>query len=188
MIYKPSEDSYLMQRILKEQIPSLLKKNPDLKFLEIGAGSGIHLETAKQLGVKRISSSDIDSKAVDHCNLLGFTCIQSDLFQNIDGKFNLIIFNPPYLPHDPREPKDSQLQTTAGKKQNEIILRFLKTAKDYLEQDGKIFLITSSLSSEINFQELGYIEKEIGCEKLFFERLCLYELVRKTFSTSNSAN
>ena len=176
MIYAPSEDSYLMQRILKEQLPNLLAQNPNLKFLEIGAGSGIHLETAKQLGVKNISSSDIDSKAVDHCNLLGFKCIQSDLFQNIQGKFHLIIFNPPYLPDDSREPHDSKLQTTAGKKGTEIILRFLKQAKNYLEPNAKIFLITSSLSDKINFSELGYHEKEIGCEKLFFERLCLYEL------------
>lgn len=176
MIYQPSEDSYLMQRILKEQLPNLLVQNPDLKFLEIGAGSGIHLETAKQLGVKHISSSDIDPKAVDHCNLLGFTCIQSDLFQNIQGKFNLIIFNPPYLPDDSREPNDSKFQTTAGKKGTEIIQRFLKQARDYLEPNAKIFLITSSLSDKINFSELGYQEKEIGCERLFFEQLCLWEL------------
>ncbi|MEK6827597.1 MAG: hypothetical protein AABX99_03895, partial [Nanoarchaeota archaeon] len=70
MIYQPAEDSYLMSRILKEQIPNLLKENPDLSFLEIGAGSGIHLETAKSLGIKKenIFSSDIDKKSVSHCN------------------------------------------------------------------------------------------------------------------------
>ncbi len=177
-IYQPKEDSFLMSRILKEKIPKMLKENSNLKFLEIGAGSGIHLETAKNLGIKKenISSSDINPKAVEHCNLLGFNCIHSDLFEKIKGKFNLIIFNPPYLPEDSQEPKDSKLATTGGKKGNEIILKFLQQAKNYLEKKGKIFLITSSLSEDIDFEKLGYKAKEIGCEKLFFERLCILEL------------
>ena len=177
-LYKPAEDSYLMTRILKEQLPELLKENSDLKFLEIGAGTGIHLETAHSLGIKKenIFAVDIDNQSVSHCNLLGFNCIYSDLFENVNEKFDLIIFNPPYLPEDKNEPKDSQIQTTAGKKGNEIILRFLKDAKDYLRENGKIFLITSSLSEDIDFKGLGYEEREIGCENLFFERLCIWEL------------
>jgi release factor glutamine methyltransferase len=178
MIYQPSEDSYLMSRILKERLPDLLKENSNLKFLEIGAGSGIHLETAKSLGIKKenIFSSDIDKKTVSHCNLLGFNCIHSDLFENIYGKYNLIIFNPPYLPEDSREPKSSRLATTGGKKGNEIILKFLKQAKNFLSEKGKIFLITSSLAENVDFKKLDYKSKEIGCEKLFFERLCIWEL------------
>jgi release factor glutamine methyltransferase len=179
-IYQPAEDSYLMSRILKEQIPSLLEKTPNLKFLEIGVGSGIHLQTLSSLGVKseNISSSDINKDSVNHCNLLGFNCIYSDLFENFseNEKFDIIVFNPPYLPEDSNEPIDSRINTTAGKKGNEIILRFLKQAKDYLNKDGRIFLITSSLSEDVDFKELGYKEKELGCEKLFFERLCIWEL------------
>lgn len=177
-IYKPTEDSFLMSEILKEQVPNLIKKNPTLKFLEIGAGSGINLEVAKKLGVKNknIFSSDINLKSVNHCNLLGFNCIQSDLFEKIKGKFDLIIFNPPYLPEDSREPIDSKLATTGGKKGNEIILRFLQQAKNHLEKNGKIFLITSSLAEDIDFEKLGYNAKEIGCERLFMERLCIWEL------------
>jgi len=177
-IYQPAEDSYLMSRILKEQIPSLLEKNSNIKFLEIGAGSGINLETAFNCGIKKenIFSSDINKNSVNHCNLLGFNCIYSNLFENIKGKYNIIIFNPPYLPKDSREPNDSRFTTTAGKKGNEIIIRFLKEAKNHIEKDGKIFLITSSLSKDVNFGKLGYKAKEIGCEKLFFERLCIWEL------------
>jgi hypothetical protein len=69
-IYQPAEDSYLMSRILKEQIPNLLEANPNLKFLEIGAGSGIHLETVYNLGIGKdnIFSSDINKNSVSHCN------------------------------------------------------------------------------------------------------------------------
>ena len=169
----------MMSRILKENLPLLLKQNPNLKFLEIGAGSGVHLETAKSSGIKHenIFSSDIDKKSVSHCSILGFNCIHSDLFEKIPKiKFNLIIFNPPYLPEDSREPENSKRATTGGKKGNEIILKFLHQAKNYLEKHGKIFLITSSLSENIDFDSLGYNAKEIGCEKLFFERLCVWEI------------
>ena len=83
-IYSPSEDSYLMSRILKEKIPEFLRKNPNLKFLEMGAGNGTHLQTALQTGIKNenIFSSDIDSKSVSYCSLLGFNCVHSDLFEN----------------------------------------------------------------------------------------------------------
>lgn len=177
-VYQPAEDSYLMSRILKEQLPHLIKQNPNLRFLEIGAGSGVHLETAFNSGIKKenIFSSDIDKKSVYHCNLLGFNCIHSDLFEKIKDKYDLIIFNPPYLPEDAREPRSSQTATTGGKRGNEIILRFLQSAKSHLNNNGKIFLITSSLTPDIDFKQLGYNAKEIGCEKLFFERLCIWEL------------
>jgi release factor glutamine methyltransferase len=177
-IYQPSEDSFLMSNILRENLPSLLEKNPNLKFLEIGTGSGIHLQTALSSGVKKenISSSDINKNSVSHCSSLGFNCIYSDLFENIKDKYDIIIFNPPYLPEDKKEPKQSQLSTTGGKKGSEIILRFLQHAKDYLNKEGKIFLITSSLAEDVDFEELGYSAKEIGCERLFFERLCIWEL------------
>ena len=179
MIYQPAEDSYLLTNILKKELLKLIKKNSDLRFLEIGAGSGIHLSTAEKAGVKRenIFSSDIDQNSVNHCNSLGYNCIKSDLFENINKKYNLIIFNPPYLPEDTKEPVDSKTATTGGKKGDEIIIKFLKQAKDYLNKNGKIFLLTSSLTPKIDFDKLGYKSKELGCEKLFQERLWVWELV-----------
>ena len=178
-IYEPNEDSFLMSENLKKEFPKILKKNPKLKFLEIGSGSGINLKTALGLGIKKqnIFSSDINKNAVNHCKKLGFNCIYSNLFEKIPKqKFDIIIFNPPYLPEDKNEKEDSKLITTGGKKGNELSIKFLKKAKDCLEKNTKIFLITSSLSKEINFKDLGYIEKEIGNKKLFFEKLILWEL------------
>jgi len=176
-IYEPAEDSYLMSNILKREIPKLLEKNPNLKALEVGAGSGIQLEVLFSLGTKKanIFSSDIDKNAIAYCNLLGFHCINSDLFENIDGKYNVIIFNPPYLPEDLKEPRESKTATTGGKNGSEIINRFLKQAKNYLTREGKIFLITSSLTKRINW--LDYQKKLLGCEKLFMEELCVWELI-----------
>jgi len=201
-IYSLEEDSYLLSKIIEEKIPSLLNKNPDLKFLEIGCGSGIQLETAFKSGIKKenIFSCDVNSVAVRHCRKLGFNSVVSNLFEKFKGgvsalrfssgttrmsiarrtlvplKFDLIVFNPPYLPEDEREPKNSRLETTGGKKGGEIINRFLKQAKKHLNKNGKIFLMTSSLTKGVDFT--SYKKRIIARKKIFFEELFVLKLER----------
>ncbi|MBI2043180.1 DUF2431 domain-containing protein [Candidatus Pacearchaeota archaeon] len=173
-IYIPREDSYLLTRILKKQIPKLIAENKNLKSLEVGCGSGIQLLTLKSLGIKNIFGVDINKKAVEHCKKLGLKCTHSNLFQNVKGKFDLIIFNPPYLPLDSREPKDSRVATTGGEKGSELTNRFLKQAKKHLAKNGIIFLVSSSLTKGINFQ--GFRKKILDSKKLFFEELRVWEI------------
>ena len=170
-IYSPGEDSYLMQRVLKSKI-----KDKKIRALEIGVGSGIILQTLKEMGVQEIFGVDINCKAVSRCKNLGFKVIESDLFYDISRKekFDLIIFNPPYLPEDEREIISSRISTTGGKNGSEIINRFLEQAKDYLSKKGRIFLLTSSFTKRINF--LNYSKNILGREKLFFEELFVFEL------------
>jgi len=177
-IYQPAEDSYLISNYLEKVLPALKRKNPNLKLLEIGIGSGIQLETALKAGIKKenILGTDINEEAVNYCKRLGFSSIKSDLFENIRGKFDIIVFNPPYLPEDKKEPKISRTATTGGKKGSEIIKRFLKQAKGYLKEGGRIFLITSSLAEDIDFKGFVYDSEKSAEKKLFFERLSLWEL------------
>jgi len=175
-IYQPAEDSYLMQEVLKKEIPKLIKQNPDLKFLEIGSGSGIQIQTLINLGIKKqnIFAVDINKKSVEHCRKLGFNCVQSDLFEKVQEKYNIVIFNPPYLSEDKNEPKDSQLSTTGGKKGSEIINKFLKQAKNHLKENAKIFLITSSLTKSIKWGK--WKRTLLGKRKLFFEEIYCWGL------------
>lgn len=172
MVYEPEEDSYLMSDFLRTS-----KNNSDLRFLEIGVGSGINLQTVIDSGIKKenIFGTDINQEAVKYCNNLGFNVIQSDLFDNVEGNFDLIVFNPPYLPLDELEDSNSRRETTGGKRGNEITIEFLKQAKKHLNENGKVFIITSSLAEEINFEELGYKANKINSKKLFFEELILWE-------------
>ena len=177
-IYPPSEDSFFLTNLLKKEIPELLKKNSELTFLEIGAGSGIHLETAFKSGIKKenIYSCDINPAAVSHCNLLGFHCIHSNLFEQIKESFDLIIFNPPYLPG---HKFDLEPDTYAGKKED-VIVRFLQQAKSHLNKDGRIFLLLSSKTPMEHIEEeMGrYQTKLLGNERLFYEELFIYELTQ----------
>lgn len=172
-IYLPSDDSFLLSEILEKEILKLSNDKSEIKVLEIGCGSGIQLQTFKKAGIKKqnIFSCDINSKAVKHCKKLGFNSIKSNLFEKIKGKFDVITFNPPYLPSDKF---DKEKDTTGGKTGSEVINKFLKQAKSHLTKNGKIILLVSSYTKKINW--LNYKKKLLGKKKLFFERLYVWEL------------
>jgi release factor glutamine methyltransferase len=169
LIYQPEEDSYLLSEFLIKNI-----KNIKISCLEMGIGSGIQLENLKKIGIKNIKGVDINKEAVDHCKKLGFDCIQSNLFSKVKGKFDVIIFNPPYLQEDKGEDKESKLATTGGREGSEIINKFLSQAKKHLNKEGKIYLLTSSLTKGINWG--GWKKKKVDNKKLFFEELFVWEL------------
>ena len=134
------------------------------------------LESYENLGIKKenILGGDINADAVEHCKGLGFECVKSDLFENVEGKFDVIIFNPPYLPEDEREPEDSKTATTGGREGGEIINRFLEEARNYLKKDGRIYLITSSLTYGVDWK--GWKKKKVGEKKMFMEELVVWGL------------
>jgi len=139
MIYKPVEDSFLLAKTAKKFV-----KNK--KVLDVGTGSGIQSINALDCKAKSVLATDINKESVDYVNFLGVPSLQSNLFSKIKGKFDVILFNPPYLPADKREDKESALATTGGKNGDEIILRFLDKAPRYLEKKGLILLVLSTLT------------------------------------------
>jgi len=169
MIYEPAEDSFLLQKYVK-----IYAKG---KILDMGSGSGIQALAALE-NTKDVLAVDINPGVVDLLKKKGINAEVSDLFNNVKGKFDLIIFNPPYLPEDKNEPQDSKLATTGGKKGFEIIERFLKQAKKFLGKNGKILIVFSSLTGDILklFDKYGFKFKKLEEKKLFFETLHIYIL------------
>jgi len=187
-IYQPAEDSYLLQDTLKKYLSENLRNsniNKAINILDMGSGSGIQAETCKNLGFNNILTADINPEAVELLNSKNIKAIQSNLFSKIpnSNKFDLIIFNPPYLPQDNREPKDSQLAKKKKKKGYELIIRFLEQTKSHLSKDGVILLLFSSLSQPDiilkKAKELDYNYQKLNEKKLFFEQLFVYEFKLK---------
>lgn len=177
MIYEPSDDSYLLNETLKK---FLQNKDKNINILDMGSGSGIQAYSCKDLNFNNILAVDINKIAVENLLKNNIKAVKSNLFKNItNNKFDLIIFNPPYLPEDPREPEDSRLQTTGGKNGYEIINKFLKQAINYLKPKASILLLFSSLSNpKIILNEaksLGYTYKILNKKKIPFEELYVYE-------------
>lgn len=178
--YIPREDSYLLSEILEEYLNPI--KNKSISILDMGSGSGIQAETCRKLGFNNILTADINQEAIKHLKKQGFKSIKSNLFSNIDKKekFDLIIFNPPYLPENKLEPKYSKLETTGGKQGYEIIIKFLNQARLFLNSKGSVLLLFSSLSQPSIIKKqanlLSFKIKLLNKKKLFFEELYVHEL------------
>jgi len=173
-IYPPLEDSLLLSQAIEDCLESLPEeKLKTLRFLDMGCGSGIQSEKASQyLDKINILASDINEDALKYVKKLGFPVVRSDLFSNIKGKFDLIAFNPPYLPKDEF---DQEIDTTGGEKGDEIALSFITAAKNYLSEEGKILLLISSLTPtekiEAEIRKQNMKKQIITKKKLFFEEL-----------------
>ncbi len=169
-MYEPAEDSYL----LEEEIIAFCKDKTIGKSLDMGTGSGIQANTLTKFS-KEVYAVDINKKSKEKVGKK-IKFIHSDLFKNVKEKeFDLIVFNPPYLPEGD-EKADSEL--TGGKEGVELTLEFLKQAKKHLKEDGTILFIASSLSN------LTFLEKKASKDyhlerirelPLFFEKLYVYK-------------
>lgn len=172
-IYEPREDSLLLAAALEKILESKNTKS----VLEIGCGSGLLSIIAAKRGCD-VLAADINPAAVEcakrnaELNNVKIKSALSNLFENVEGIFNLVIFNPPYLPEEQTE--DSR--TWAGGKNLEIITRFIKEAKRHLEINAKLLIVISSLSNPeavLNqFSDNGFkaeitAEQKIPWEKLF---------------------
>jgi len=138
-VYGPREDSFLLQRVVGN---ICLFKKPE-RVLDMGTGSGIQAITAKISGAKKVVGVDINPEAVKQArrnakaNKVEIDFHGSDLFSRVHGRYDLIIFNPPYLPVEP--PVD--VRWSGGR---EFIEKFLREAQAYLVEGGKIIFVYSS--------------------------------------------
>jgi release factor glutamine methyltransferase len=176
MIYHAREDSLL----LAEQVKKYARGK---RVLDIGSGFGILAETALKSGALDVIACDIDNEAVKFLKDKGIDVIQSNLFSKIKGEFDLIVFNPPYLPSDAREDSESRRATTGGKKGDEIIVRFLRSLNEHLATEGISLIAISSLTPkkrilfELKKQNLNY--KVLSSRSFFFETLEVWEIKRE---------
>jgi release factor glutamine methyltransferase len=168
-MYNPREDSFLVLKHIKEYAKGFV--------LEVGTGSGILAKEAAKYS-DDVTACDINKELVSKLKRENkdkhITFVYSNLFSEINGKFDLIIFNPPYLPSK----KIEDIEVDGGRNGTEIIERFLKQAKTHLNKDGKILLLCSSLNKDIEklFKKWGYAFRLIDQEAFFLEKLFLYEL------------
>ncbi len=168
-MYIPREDSFLLQQVLKKYLKK--QKDKSIKILDLGTGSGIQAETCVKLGFKHVLAADIDEEALENTKKKKINAIKSNLFEKVKAKFDLIIFNPPYLQQDKHDRKND---TTGGRLGDETIINFLNQAKNHLTKTGAILLLLSSLTPRNKIDELikeNYKEKKVAEKKLFFEKL-----------------
>ena len=179
-VYEPQEDSYMLAQ--------QAKKYSFGNVLDMGCGSGIIGITAiKNKNVESITFVDINDAALkqtkesfDKCESKKIAYfIHSNLFEKLaQRKFDTIIFNPPYLPDDEKD--SEKLITTGGIHGYELLEKFLREAKDHLNDYGIILIIFSSLTSK-NYidkiiKECEYKKNLLSKQSIFMEKLYVYML------------
>lgn len=132
------------------------------KILDIGTGSGaISLALSKNLKDSKIIGVDISKNAIDLANenkiKLNSNNVEfkeSDIFSNIDEKFDIIVSNPPYINKEDFEKLDNKLYYEpqnalyGGEDGLYFYKKIIKNAKNFLNKNGKIYL------------EIGYNQKD----------------------------
>lgn len=173
-VYEPADDSFM----LAEEVEGLKAK----KVLDVGTGSGIQAIVASGKA-REVVACDINPKAVKwaghnaHLNgIENMEVILSDLLVNIEGKFDLIIFNPPYLPSNPEDAEDDLSRAwDGGVEGREVIDTFLAQFMDHLAENGTLLLLQSSRNNlektTGTLREMGLWTTIVAEESFFFEKL-----------------
>lgn len=165
------ETEYLIELTLKE-IKKMNLANP--KILDLCTGSGaIGLTLKSLLPSSEVTLSDISKDALMVANKnknelnLDVNIIESDLFKNIPGKFDVIISNPPYVMTNETLPKDvlyePHLALYSGPKGIDHIEEIFKNIKSHLNNKYLIALeINEKSETDITNLIKTYFEKNIN--------------------------
>lgn len=175
-VYAPSEDSLFLMKKMEEHI---LKRRPR-SVLDVGTGSGVLAGRARELLPEaRVFALDIGRDAVRYAKERspGVHFLLSDLLSGVKGGFDLIVFNPPYLPACIY---DTDPTTTGGTLGSETANRFIAQLKDHLNPGGACLLLISSQTDpgrvEPSLEKWGFVFEVLGSMKLFFETLYVYTI------------
>ena len=175
MVYAPAEDSLFLMKKMEE---FLQNHNPGT-VLDMGTGSGILVSRARELlPDAKIFAADIRKDAIKYAkSSKEIHFILSDLFSGIKGRFDLILFNPPYLPACIY---DSDPATTGGPLGFETVNRFIRQLPERLAPEGACLLLISSQTNpgrvEACLRETGLDFEVAGSIRLFFETLYVYSI------------
>ncbi|MGE5556386.1 MAG: HemK2/MTQ2 family protein methyltransferase [Methanocella sp.] len=180
-VYEPAEDSFLFSQNLKVR--------RDEVVLDLGTGSGILAVTAA-LKARRVLAVDLNPYAVRcakmNAKLNGVNNVdflQSDLFSAFSSgvKFDLVLFNAPYLPSEAGEEESWIGRSWAGGADGRVVVnRFIAQVGAYLKMPGRVLLMQSTLTGVEQtlqaFQACGLNATVVATQQLpFFETLTLIE-------------
>lgn len=136
--------------------------------LDMGTGTGIQGIAAAMKGCD-VTFSDLDKRALEcakgnaAANGVHGRFVLSDMFDDIDGSFDTIIFNPPYLVGT-----SNDIALDGGENGRRCIDGFIESYRDHVNDKHKVLLLESSFNMyEKDVKRLG--ATVVAKEHYFFE-------------------
>jgi release factor glutamine methyltransferase len=181
-VYNPSEDTFLFAENLS------LEQNDAV--LDMGTGCGIlGILAAKKAGW--VMATDLNPHAI-RCAKRNATLnskrdrmsfLIGDLFEPLGeaAKFDIVLFNAPYLPSECTRPLSwAERAWDGGASGREVIDRFIGNSRNYLKDEGRVTLLQSTYAGVEEtlqkFEQLGMTTKIVAELSLpLFEKLLLIE-------------
>lgn len=165
--------------ILVEKAIEMINKNGYKSVLDIGTGSGAIAVSVAKYSAAKVTAADISDKAISVAkknaadNGVSVEFIKSDLFSNINKKYDLILSNPPYIEREiikTLEPdvKDYEpiLALDGGVDGLDFYKKITKDCCKYLNKNGSIaFEIGYNQSEAVSSFIAAYDFDRISVEK-----------------------
>ncbi|HEU4513560.1 MAG TPA: methyltransferase [Nocardioidaceae bacterium] len=131
---------------------------PDERVLDMGTGSGVNAILAATRGAE-VVAVDVNPHAVEAARANAerngvpdrVSIGQSDLFREVDGRFDLVIFDPPFRWMKPRDWAEASI-TDEGYR---TLTAFFANVRDHLTENGRILVFFGTTA------DIGYFEQLI---------------------------
>jgi release factor glutamine methyltransferase len=170
-VYQPAEDSRLLAESVVEAV------EPGDRLLDVGTGSGFVAARAREAGAD-VAGSDINPYACRQAREAGVPVVRGDLTTPFrSGVFDVVAFNPPYLPTDPRAEWSDWMESalSGGSDGRAAVEPFLGDVGRVLAPGGAALLLVSTLTGPEVVRELaadrGLDATEVAREPYPFEEL-----------------
>ena len=178
-VYQPAEDSHLLAEEAVERIEG------DDRVLEVGTGSGYVAERVVDETGADVLATDLNPHACRAARERGVATARADLTHPFrEDAFDVVLFNPPYLPIDEAAHRDDwmEIALSGGETGREVVDAFLADVGRALAPDGYVLLLVSSLTGvdEVvdRAAEEGFGAAALRDESYPFETLTVLKLVR----------
>jgi len=172
--------------ILVEETIKIAKEYNKPKVLDLCTGSGaIAVSIKKYVPEAEVFASDVSIKALQLAKINNIdnniNFIESNLFENINNEFDIIVSNPPYI-------RTEEIKSLSKEVQNEPLIALdggqdgldfyrdiIKQAHNYLKSNGKLCLeigdeqkdaITQILKSNFNYTNIKYYKDLQGNDRV----------------------
>lgn len=165
--------------------------NRNIKILDLCTGSGaIAISLKKYLPSVQVFASDISKKALEIAktnakkNDVQIKLIESNMFENINEKFDIVVSNPPYIKTDEITKLSNQVQNEprlaldGGKDGLDFYRIIQKNIKNYLYENGILLM-------EIGYDQGQAVASMFKNSKLVKDyagknRVIMWNLIRET--------